>query len=161
LSAARRNEAARMTWDEVSGADWALPKERNKTKFDLLRPLSKDAQQILEEQPRYAGSRFVFTLDGARAISDFHRQKKKLDAESGVTGWRLHDLRRTARSLMSRAGVPSEHAERYLGHVIGGVRGIYDRHEFHTEKARCAESLASLVARIISGQGANVVSLRG
>ena len=54
-----------------------------------------------------------------------------------------------------------EVAERYLGHVIGGVRGIYDRHEFHTEKARCAESLASLVARIISGQGANVVSLRG
>jgi hypothetical protein len=37
--------------------------------------------------------------------------KARLDARSGVTGWRLHDLRRTARSLMSRAGVLSEHAD--------------------------------------------------
>jgi len=43
---------------------------------------------------------------------------------------------------MSRAGVPSDHAERCLGHVIGGVRGVYDRHEYHAEKASAFEALA-------------------
>ena len=42
-----------------------------------------------------------------------------------MTGWRLHDLRRTARSLMSRAGVSADIAERCLGHIIGGVRAVY------------------------------------
>lgn len=35
-----------------------------------------------------------------------------------MPSWRLHDLRRTAPSLMSRAKVPTDHAERALGHVI-------------------------------------------
>jgi integrase len=66
--------------------------------------------------------------------------------------FRLHDLRRTARSLMSRAGVPSDHAERCLGHVIGGVRGVYDRHEYHDEKARAYVALARLIDRIVAGR---------
>jgi len=69
-------------------------------------------------------------------------------------------LRRTARSLMSRAGVPSDHAERCLGHVIGGVRGVYDRHEYHREKARAFEALAAEIARIVEGGSAKVVTMR-
>ena len=64
---------------------------------------------------------------------------------SGVSGWVIHDLRRTARSLLSRAGVPTDHAERCLGHVIGGVRGVYDRHEYYDEKAKAFEALAAQV----------------
>jgi integrase len=161
LSGARRSEAACMTWDEVTGADWTLPAARNKVKTELLRPLSKDAQRILEEQPRFANCPFVFTLNGRNALGDFHRQKMALDAKAGVTGWRVHDLRRTARSLMSRAGVPSEHAERCLGHAVGGVAAVYDRHLYVVEKNRAYEALAALIARIVSGQPANVVGLRG
>jgi hypothetical protein len=81
-----------------------------------------------------------------------------LDKASGVKGWTLHDLRRTARSLMSRAGISSDHAERCLGHVIGGVRGVYDRHEFHAEKRHAFEALAALIERIVNPK-ANVVQL--
>ena len=35
---------------------------------------------------------------------------------------------------MSRAGVPSEHAERCLGHVLGGVEKTDNRHSYETEK---------------------------
>jgi len=49
---------------------------------------------------------------------------------------------------MSRAGVPSDHAERCLGHVISGVRGVYDRHDFRDEKAAAFEKLAEQVAAI-------------
>src|SRR5262249_58436828 len=71
----------------------------------------------------------------------------------------LHDLRRTSRSLMSRAGINSDIAERCLGHVIGGVRGIYDRHEYHREKRRAFEALAGLVERIVEPRE-NVVTMR-
>ena len=61
---------------------------------------------------------------------------------------------------MSRAGVPTDHAERCLGHVIGGVSGVYDRHEYLEEKRLGFEAFASLVERIVNPQ-ANVVAIRG
>ena len=60
---------------------------------------------------------------------------------------------------MSRAGVNSDHAERCLGHVIGGVRGVYDRHEFRAEKLRAFEALAAQINRIVDPPAANVVAL--
>lgn len=51
--------------------------------------------------------------------------------------------------MLSRAGVNPDHAERCLGHVIGGVRGVYDRHEFHAEKARAFEALSALITSIV------------
>jgi hypothetical protein len=60
---------------------------------------------------------------------------------------------------MSRAGVSADHAERCLGHVIGGMRGVYDRHEFHDEKQHAYEALAALIERIVSPQS-NVTQLR-
>jgi integrase len=159
LTAARRNEASEMTWAEIDGGDWTLPAARNKAKVDLVRPLSQSARQIIEALPR-RGS-FVFTTnDGLKPISSLSLFKRQLDKASGVSDYTLHDLRRTARSLMSRAGVPSDHAERCLGHVIGGVRGVYDRHEYHTEKQQAFEALAGIVERIVSGSQAGVVQLK-
>jgi integrase len=156
LTGARRTEAAAMTWDEING-DWTLPAARNKTKVDLVRPLSSAAQDVLAKLPRIG--RFVFTTDGKTPISGFSKFKAAFDKKCGVAVWRLHDLRRTARSLMSRAGVNSDHAERCLGHVIAGVRGVYDRHEFRDEKLRAYEALAAQIERIVNPQE-NVVALR-
>jgi hypothetical protein len=61
---------------------------------------------------------------------------------------------------MSRAGVAPDHAERALGHVIAGIRGTYDMHEFRDEKRRAFEALAAQVERIIKPQD-NVVALHG
>jgi integrase len=163
LTGARLREAAHMQWDEVAGADWLLPAVRNKVKTDLLRPLSKAALAVLERQPRVGDSPFVFTANGRAPLSHFSRPKQQFDVASGTSGWRLHDLRRTARSLMSRAGVNSDHAERCLGHVIGGVRGVYDRFEYRQEKAHAFEALASLIKSIVdpTAPSANVRVLRG
>src|SRR6516164_2743640 len=143
LTAARRTEAAQMTWAEVAGGDWTLPAQRNKTGVDLVRPLSRAAQAILFAL-RKVGE-FVWSVKGTTPIGGFTELKHRLDKASGVRDYTLHDLRRTARSLMSRAGVPTDHAERCLGHVIGGVRGVYDRHEYHREKQQAYELLAGLI----------------
>jgi integrase len=160
LTSARRDEARAMTFAELNaGSDWVLPASRNKVGLDLVRPLSKPALDILAGLPRIDGGEFVFTNTGRRPLGGLSRAKAKFDKACGVTGWTLHDLRRTARSLMSRAGVPSDHAERCLGHVIGGVRGVYDRHEYYTEKRQGYAALAALIERIVNPADNNVTEL--
>jgi len=61
---------------------------------------------------------------------------------------------------MSRAGVNADIAERCLGHVIGGVRGIYDRHAYFEEKKQAFEALSAQIDRIVNPQD-NVVPLHG
>jgi len=61
---------------------------------------------------------------------------------------------------MSRAGVSADHAERALGHVIGGVRGVYDRHAFYDEKKRALEALAQQIERMVNPrERENVVAI--
>jgi len=60
--------------------------------------------------------------------------------------------------LMSRVGVPERHAEQCLGHVIGGVQGIYDRHKYLDEMRMAYEKLAALIERIVTPTGDNVVA---
>jgi integrase len=159
LTAARRNEAAHMRRSEWAGDTWTIPAVRNKGKRDHVVPLSKTAQAILSALPVIGEGRFVFSHDGKRPVGGFSKFKAKLEKVSGVTRWGLHDLRRTARSLMSRAGVNSDIAERCLGHVIGGVRGVYDRHEYLEEKRLAFAALAAQIERILNPQE-NVVPLR-
>jgi integrase len=109
--------------------------------------LSAAAKAVLDKTPTI-GDRFVFTNDGKHALASFSIFKPRLDEASGVTGWILHDLRRTARSLMSRAGVSADIAERCLGHVMGNLRATYDRHQYADEKRHVFEALAGLIERI-------------
>jgi hypothetical protein len=149
LTAARRNEAARMNRSEIVGADWTIPAARYKTKVDFLIPLSSKAQELLDAMPVIGHAGWVFTSNGKTPIAGFTQFKQAFDEACGVKGWRIHDLRRTARSLMSRAGVDADHAERCLGHVIGGMRGVYDRHQYRDEKLRGFEALAAQIERIV------------
>ena len=65
------------------------------------------------------------------------KRKAVFDERAGVSDWTIHDLRRTARSLMSRAGVRPDIGERVLGQAQGGVLGIYDRHEYRGAAMPC------------------------
>jgi integrase len=150
LTAVRRMEAARMTWAELDGANWQIPAARIKGKRDFLVPLSRAALDILAKLPAIGRSDgFVFTNDGVRPAGDYTNCKAGLQRRSGTSGWTLHDLRRTARTLMTRAGIDSNHAERCLGHVISGVCGVYDRHEYYDEKKAAFEKLATQIDRIL------------
>jgi integrase len=152
LTSARRNEIAGMKWDEVDdGGVWTLPAARSKTKTEIIRPLSKAALAVLDGLPRIDGCPFVFTSNGLTPLASFSDPKAALDARSRVVGWRLHDLRRTARSLLSRCkDVSVDHAERVLGHSLGDIRGRYDKHDYVEEMRFAVEALAALVERIVN-----------
>jgi integrase len=160
-TAARREEAKGLRWSEITGTVWTLPSSRNKVKETLTRPLSESALAILAKLPRHPHSDYVFTNNGRQPAGGHSRHKKAFDTACGVTGWTLHDLRRTARSLMSRAGVNSDHAERCLGHVITGVRGVYDQHRYLEEMERAYAMLEGLIDRIAHPAADNVALLRG
>jgi len=157
LTGARRAEAANTQWDEIAGGLWRLPASRNKTKVDLTRPLSAAALAVIEGQRRDCP--FVFSK-GRKAISTFSRDKVAFDAAVGTSNWRLHDLRRTARSLLSRAGVAADIGERCLGHALPGIRGTYDRHDYRPEMQRAYDALAALIERIANPLKDNVTPLR-
>jgi integrase len=160
LTTARRGEAAAMTWGEIDGTDWVLPAARNKVKTNLVRPLSGAAVAILAEQPRIDGANFVFTSNGLTPLASFSLPKERLDAASGVTDWRLHDLRRTARSLLSRVGVSADIAEMCLGHTLPSIRATYDRYQYRAEMLHAFEALAAQIKRIVDPPQGGVIPLR-
>jgi integrase len=165
LTAQRRDEVARMRWEELSEEIWSIPGDRDKTKTTKDVPLISDVHELLGD---FKKKGFVFsTTGGKKPFSGFSKAKAALDKaiqeirqkdrRGPMPSWRLHDLRRTARSLMSRAGVPTDIAERVLGHVIPGVRGVYDRHSYFAEKRDALGRLASLMNQILN-PSPNVVS---
>jgi integrase len=109
----------------------------------------------------------VFPSGVGTPISDYSKSKHKVDRAITTTNggkplpnWTLHDLRRTAKTLMARAGVRPDISERVLGHAIGGVETVYDRHSYENEKREALEKLAAMVERILNPPGESVVPLR-
>jgi integrase len=160
LTSARRNELAGMKRDEIDDGIWTLPAARSKTKTEVVRPLSAAALAVLDGLPHIDGCPYPFTSNGVTPINNFSDPKRKLDAASGVTGWRLHDLRRTARSLLSRAGVHSDVAEKCLGHSRGDIIERYDQHKYIDEMQRAFEMLAAQIERIVNPPEGAVIPMR-
>jgi integrase len=161
LTCARRDEVASMPWREIKDGIWTLPAHRNnkpKVRFDLVRPLSKAAIALLP--PRGNDDEYVFGHVPDRPFGSFARMKRRVDAASGVTGWRLHDLRRTGRSLLSRAGINTDVAELCLGHTLKGVRATYDRYSYIDEKRQALEALAHQIELIVNPPRDNVRQLK-
>lgn len=158
LTGARRGEAGEMTWSEIRDGVWHLPAARNKAGVDFARPLSKAALDIIEKQPQLGD--YIFTFNGKRPIS-FGKTKSELAKRVSIADWRLHDLRRTSRTLLSRAGVDPDIAERCLGHSRGTIRAIYDRHSFEPEMRIAFEKLSALIDRIINPPAGVVTPIRG
>jgi integrase len=155
LTACRRSEASSLRWSEIENGVWSLPAARNKTKEDLVRPLSAKALDIVNAQPRLGA--FVFSFDGDHALT-VGRAMYAFREKCGIAEhWTIHDIRRTARTLMSRANVPVDHAERALGHVVGGVRSVYDRHTYEREMAHAFEQLAAQIEHIVAPPEGNLL----
>jgi integrase len=148
LTAQRRYKIRTLRWDDVdANGIWTIRTEsREKGTPGQLR-LPKLALDIIKRQPRV--NDYVFRGRGDGPIASSGNYKAEFDKLCGVKDWRLHDLRRTARSLMSRAGVISEHAERVMGHKIPGVAGVYDRHHYYDEMADALTKLAALIKQIV------------
>jgi integrase len=162
LTGQRRDEVRCLQWGEVSetAKTWTLPAARNKGKRDHYVPLSDPALALLTGTTRQGD--YVFTVDGRKPYAGTKRLKAILDRHSGVTGWVLHDIRRTVRSGLSRLHVADEVADRIMNHARPSLDKTYNRHRYVDEMRAALAAWASHVA-VVAGDVrdvANVVTLR-
>jgi integrase len=155
LTGQRREEVARMTWDEVDFelGLWALAGARTKNGKGHVVHLSEPAAALLRSTPRLG--LYVFTGNGSTPFQNFTLSKRQLDKLSGVSAWRLHDLRRTVVSGMARLGVAPHVADRILNHVggtIAGVAAVYQRHEFMAERRTAIEIWGKHVSTLLNSE---------
>jgi integrase len=162
LTGQRRDEVSEMRWSEIDfdARLWKLPRERVKNNTAHEVPLSAPALDVLRRLPRK--SKLVFLRPGLTQVSNFTGAKGRLDTISGVTDWRLHDLRRTVASGMARLGINLPVVEKVLNHTGGsfaGIVGVYQRHDFAGEKRDALDRWAAHVMGLVEGKPANVVDL--
>jgi len=153
LTGQRREEVAGMWWEEIdlNQRTWTLPRSRTKNDKVHVVHLSKQSVGVLNRVDR--GGPLVFTQFGTTPFQTFSRAKRLLDQLCGVSGWRLHDLRRTCVSGMARLGIAPHVADKVLNHqsgTIAGVAAVYQRHEFHAERKEALERWGAHVAQIIT-----------
>ena len=162
LTAQRSRKVAAMRWSDFSddSGEWSVPKESREKDTGGTLALPEAALDIVRAQPPLESNPFVFAGRGDGPYRGFSAGKVALDAKlpPDTPKWTIHDLRRSARSLMARAGVSSEHAERVMGHALGGITAVYDRHSYRNEKAVALRKLAALIERIVHPQD-NVASI--
>lgn len=158
LTAARRREVTGMEWREidVEAGTWTLPPERRKTgnvdREPFVIALAPLALEVLRRQPVLEGSPYVFWGRRDRRPFDFHSALlMRVRASAGVADWRLHDIRRTARSGMGKLGISQAVAEMALGHLTakGGLVKVYDQHSYEAEKREAWAKWAAYVETLV------------
>jgi integrase len=176
ITGQRRDEVARMRWDDLdlNTRLWTLPAEATKgrrTNVVPLAPLAIDAIRLLPRMGHVSGgetkpSPYVFTTAGTAPISGFSKAKSRLDQTiASICGnvpapWTIHDLRRTAATEMGRLGVSRFIIGKVLNHADRTVTGIYDRHAYAEEKRHALEKWAQCLSSLIQSPETNVVALR-
>jgi integrase len=160
LSAQRLQKCAEAKWGDIdSDGIWVIRPDtelatREKGTAGTL-PLSAAVLQVVNSQPQIRGNEHIFAGQGSGHFQGYSYSKKNLDRRlmeslgAEMEPWRIHDLRRTARSLMARAGVQPHIAELTLGHVQKGIIQVYDRYTYEPEKRQALEALADLVESIV------------
>src|SRR5262245_18192912 len=166
LTGQRREEVAGMTWAELSEnlATWTIPATRTKNGTAPLVPLSKPASKILKDlrsdgpvegAHQRVNLALVFPGERGTPFSGWSKAKSALDTASGVSGWWLHDLRRTLATGLQRLGVRLEVTEAVLNHLSGsraGVVGIYQRHDWAEEKRAALEAWSAHLLAAAKGR---------
>lgn len=169
LTGQRREKLATMRWQDIDDEGvWEIPTAPREKVNPRWLALPDAALEIIRRQPVIKKCPWVFRGRTGGPLAGFNSVKRSIDAAmkkandgKDMPAWVFHDLRRTASSLMARAGVRPDHKERTLGHKIKGVEGVYDRHTYADEKKAALKALAGLVETILAPQTGNVVQLVG
>jgi integrase len=148
LTGQRRGEIAGLQPSWIHDDRITIPKEIAKNGRQHTVPIGPIAQNIILQ------TQLPFTSRGAKTFNNWTYNKSILDTVSGVTGWTLHDCRRTVASNLAALGVRLEVIERILNHVsgsFGGVAGTYQRYEFLPEMRAAIDLWEAKLQTIVNG----------
>lgn len=158
LSGQRLSDWLRATDDELREDVLVIPGARYKTKQEHRVPVVSAIHAELARVPRIVGGKFLFARRADAPFGGLCRAKQRLDIamreqlNGALPEWRLHDLRRTWRTLAAPAGVSRDIAERVMGHRVGGaVERTYDHWDYAEARRDALEKMAAMIRRIVAG----------
>ena len=158
VTAQRRAEVASMHWSEINldQCTWTLPTERTKNRYQHVVPMSPLMKTVLDSAPGKSGFVFPSPIVRSQPIHSFGRATDALRKCAQVSPFRLHDLRRTAASIMGQIKIAPHVIEAILNHrsgIISGIAAIYNRYGYESEKldglCRYGEYLRALIHNAI------------
>jgi integrase len=149
MLACRSGEIVGMDWKAVDlkRGTWTL--HETKTNAPRTVRLPRQAVAILKGR----GKGFEIPQ---RVLSGALREAKSL----GLREFTPHDLRRSARTGLARLGVRDEVAEAALGHVEGGVRGIYNLHKHESEVGEALQRWCDHIGALSSPEVKSIAKAR-
>jgi integrase len=150
LTGMRRNELAALRWSNVHDDRIVLAAAATKTGSVHEVPLTVLMRNVLAAQPRTTS---LLIFPSSRTALQLRGWTGLVAAAASASGvdFRLHDLRRTVRTLMSRCGVPEDAAELSIGHVRRGLIGVYNKDNGWAARVSAFERVSAHVADLVSG----------
>lgn len=169
ITMVRKGEFTNATWDEIDFKKWTwtIPSDRMKGSRAHVIYLPKQAQDILVGLQMCAGGseylvpgRYNFRkpLSNA-ALNSLIDRTVKIVNEDGehIQVFTVHDMRRTASTLLHEAGYPSDWIEKALAHEQKGVRAVYNKAEYARQRAYMLQQWADMIDSWINGEHTDLI----
>lgn len=169
ITLVRKSEFTHATWGEVDfrKSTWTIPAERMKGSRAHVIYLPKQAQDLMVGLQMCAGGsdyllpgRYTSSkpLSNAALNSVLDRAvTAAVDAGEKLDRLSVHDLRRTASTLLHEAGYPSDWIEKALAHEQKGVRAVYNKAEYARQRAYMLQQWSDMVDAWINGDHTDLV----
>lgn len=157
LTMVRKSELllARCEHVNLEHAEWHIPAEHSKTGKPHIVFLSRQSIALFKElQTLAGGSELVLpgrgSLNKPFAHNAINSALKVALQGQEIPSFTVHDLRRTASTLLHENGWASDVVEKALNHVIGGVRGVYNRAEYAPQRREMLQFWADYTDQLLS-----------
>ncbi len=157
LTMVRKSELLLSRWDHVDlhAAEWHIPAEHSKTGKPHIVFLSLQSLEMFRELMALSGgSEFVLPSRGSLtqpfAKNALNNALKISLIGQDIPAFTIHDLRRTASTLLHENGWPADVVEKALNHAIGGVRGVYNRAEYEPQRREMLQFWADYIEQLLT-----------
>ena len=169
ITMVRKSEFTNATWKEIDFKKWTwtIPAERMKGSRSHVIYLPRQAQDLIVGLQMCAGGsdyllpgRYTSSkpLSNAALNSVIDRAVAvATDAGEAISDLTVHDLRRTASTLLHEAGYPSDWIEKALAHEQKGVRAVYNKAEYARQRAYMLQQWSDMIDAWVNGEHNDLV----
>jgi integrase len=152
MTLVRKSELMLAQWKSVhlEEAEWHIPEENSKTGKPHIVYLSKQVVLLFKEL-KVLASTSAWVLPGRGTLAKpfahnaINTALKTALQDQEIPAFTIHDLRRTASTMLHEEGWQSDVVEKALNHTIGGVRGIYNRAEYAEQRKEMLQFWADYI----------------
>ncbi|HGM6983697.1 TPA: tyrosine-type recombinase/integrase [Serratia marcescens] len=157
ITMVRKGELTEATWKEVDfgSARWTIPAERMKASRPHVVYLSQQALDIMVAlQVSACGSDYIlparYNPRKSMSNSALNRvinatNEKIREAGGDIEHFTVHDLRRTASTILHEEGFNTDWIEKCLAHEQRGVRAVYNKAEYAEQRRDMLQQWANMV----------------